>query len=411
MSAVELQAVSKTYMRYGRPVDRIVEVVTGRPKHTEFTALHSTTLTLDRGEVLGLVGMNGAGKSTLLKLIAGTVNPTKGSVHVNGRVSALLELGAGFHPDMSGRDNVYLSGALQGLSKEQIDSLYCEIVEFSGLSDFIDLPVKTYSSGMFMRLAFSVATCVQPDILIVDESLSVGDGAFALKSFKRIMGFKDAGSTVLFCTHSLYQVEAICSRAIWVHQGKVIQDGAPAAVTRSYSAFMETGLMPGELGPSLTSAPTAVELPQSVPDVVALDGQARIKSISTRVGETIGRELNLNSTQDDLQVTVEFVSDPNLEDPALAVTIVKADSTIVASASSKNDGFAVQRAADGTGSVKLTFTKLPLLKGEYWVTVFLGCERALHVYDHAEMVARITVSQHGLEQGIVSLPHQWEMNV
>jgi len=263
---------------------------------------------------------------------------------------------------------------------------------------------------MFMRLAFSVATCVQPDILIIDEALSVGDGAFALKSFKRIMGFKDAGSTVLFCTHSLYQVEAICTRAIWVHQGKVIQDGEPASVTSSYSAYMETGLMPGELGPSVTNSPARVDTPEPVQKIVALDGQARIKSISTRVGERAGRELNLRSTQDDLQVNVEFVSDPNLADPALAVTIVKADSTIVASASSKNDGFCVRREADGTGSVTLTFTKLPLLKGEYWVTVFLGCERALHVYDHAEMVARITVSQQGLEQGIVSLPHKWEMN-
>ena len=409
MSAVVLQEVSKTYSRYARPVDRILEVITGNSRHSTFTALKPTALVLERGEVLGLIGMNGAGKSTLLKLIAGTILASSGSVQVNGRVSALLELGSGFHPDMSGRENVYLSGAVQGLSRAQIDALYSDIVAFSGMSEFMEQPVKTYSSGMFMRLAFSVATCVQPDILIIDEALSVGDGAFALKSFKRIMEFKEAGSTILFCTHSLYQVEALCSRAIWVHQGRIVCDGMPADVTSAYSQFTESGLMPGEKNSGTTELHLESAVLQSTTPEAVLDGQARIRTISIRVGAEEGRELELESAQDDLGVTVEFSSDPKIENPALAVTLVRADSSIVASASSKNDMFTVQRRADGSASVTLVFNKLPLLKGEYWVTVFLGCERALHVYDHAEMVAKVVVKQRGLEQGVVSLPHMWQM--
>lgn len=413
MSAIALHGVGKTYAQYARPADRLLEVLTGRQRHREFVALHPVDLTLPRGEVLGLIGMNGAGKSTLLKLIAGTILPSAGQVQIHGRISALLELGAGFHPEMSGRENVYLSGAVQGLSTAQLDALYDEIVEFSGLGEFMAQPVKTYSSGMFVRLAFAVATCVQPDILIVDEALSVGDGAFALKSFKRIMGFKESGGTILFCSHSLYQIEAICSRAIWVHHGRIVLDGDPASVTMAYSEFLASGLMPGE-SPKL-AAPEAADLDDGegadAPAPTALEkvqpGQARLNNIRVSAGDSSGKEVALESGKDDLVVSVCFVSDPALHAPSLAVTLVRADSSIVASASSANDSFTSVRESDGSGVVTLTFTRLPLLKGEYWVTVFLACERAVHVYDHAEMVAKIKVSQQGLEQGIVHLPHTW----
>ncbi len=411
MSAISLRGVGKTYAQYVRPSDRLLEVITGRSRHREFVALQPLDLTLNRGEVLGLVGMNGAGKSTLLKLIAGTILPSSGQVEIHGRISALLELGTGFHPEMTGRENVYLSGAVQGMTTEQIDGLYDGIVEFSGLADFMAQPIKTYSSGMFVRLAFAVATCVQPDILIVDEALSVGDGAFALKSFKRIMDFKDAGSTILFCSHSLYQVEAICSRAVWVHRGGIVLDGASSAVTAAYGQYLESGLLPGETPPLAAQAPAVVAMDSQPAETIAIhapQGQARIAAIEVRGGGRVDKELELESGKDDLTVRVQFASDPALPDPSLAVTLVRADSSIVASASTHNDGYSVGRAVDGRGEVELTFDKLPLLKGDYWVTVFLGCERAMHVYDHAEMVARVRVIQQGLAQGVVELPHTWQ---
>ena len=181
MSAVELQGVSKTYRVYKSGLHRLIEAATGRGSHTEFIALQPLNLSIDQGEVVGLVGMNGAGKSTLLKLLAGTLTPSQGRLQVQGRIAALLELGTGFHQEMTGRENVFLAGAVMGLSRERMEALYPQIVEFSGLQDFMAQPVKTYSSGMFVRLAFAVATSVDPDVLIVDEALSVGDGAFARK--------------------------------------------------------------------------------------------------------------------------------------------------------------------------------------------------------------------------------------
>lgn len=400
MSEIVLRRVGKTYAQYERTVDRLLEVLTGRKRHLEFIALHPVDLDVSRGEVLGLIGMNGAGKSTLLKLIAGTILPTSGQIDIHGRISALLELGAGFHPEMTGRENVYLSGTVMGLSLKQIDTLYDEIVAFSGLAEFMNQPVKTFSSGMFVRLAFAVATSVQPDILIVDEALSVGDGAFARKSFERIMSFKEAGGTILFCSHSLYQVEAICSRVIWVHHGKIVMDGDPAVVTTAYGQFLDTGLFPGEeRNPQEQNASY-----ECVPA-----GMAHLARVEVAAGGSTGHELDVESGKTDVAVTVRFVSDPALATPSVAVTFVRQDGGIIASAGSLNDGQTLERRPDGSGDVIVIFPRLALLKGEYWLNVYLLCEQGLHIYDQAAMVSRLRVSQQGLEQGVVSLPRQWSV--
>ncbi|GAB4206289.1 MAG: ABC transporter ATP-binding protein [Tibeticola sp.] len=418
-SAIVLDAVTKTYAQYTRPVDRLLEVVTGKARHHAFVALHPMDLRVEHGEVLGLVGMNGAGKSTLLKIIAGTLAPTHGTVRTDGHLAALLELGAGFHPEMSGRENVYLSAALMGLTKEQTDAIYDEVVAFSGLEAFMEQPVKTYSSGMFVRLAFSVATAVRPDILIVDEALSVGDGAFARQSFERIMKFRDAGTTVLFCSHSLYQIEAICSRALWVHQGRMVLDGTPADVAARYQRFLDTGRAPDEsqtpfdgavVGHSPETAAVPFAQPPTLPGCGPLAGTARLTRVQVRsLPESTlpGEVVNLSSGESDLEVTCAYRSDPLLPTPTLAVTIVRPDGAVLASAGTHNDGVSLSRRADGTGEVTLRFSAFPLLKGEYAVSVYLLCERGVHVYDEAPFSARLLVRQRGLEQGVVTLAHEW----
>lgn len=397
MSALILKGVGKTYARYDRPLDRLLETITGRQRHKEFTALQPLDLEVGRGEVVGLVGMNGAGKSTLLKLIAKTILPSSGDLVVNGRISALLELGAGFHPEMSGRENVYLSGTLMGLSPKQIDGLYDSIVEFSGMKEFMEQPVKTYSSGMFVRLAFAVATSVQPDILIVDEALSVGDGAFARKSFDRIMSFKQAGGTILFCSHSLYQIEAICSRAIWMHHGKLVMDADPAKVTAAYTQFLDTGLMPN------------TERPPMIGEGVqrAAPGMAHLQKVDVTANGYAGKELEVKTNQTEVAISVKIVSDPALATPTVAVAFVRPDGSMVASAGTLNDGVPLQRSHEGDGEVRVVFPRFPLLKGEYWVCVYLLCDQGIHVYDEASMIVKLDVTQQGLEQGIVSLPHSW----
>ena len=403
-AVVELDHAGKTYALYRHGVDRLLEAAFGRVRHTEFVALQPLSLRIDEGEVVGLIGMNGAGKSTLLKLLAGTLSPTAGRVAVHGRIAALLELGTGFHPDMTGRDNVYLAAAVMGLPKTRMDALYDRIVEFSGLHDFMDQPVKTYSSGMFVRLAFAVATSVDPDVLIVDEALSVGDGAFARKSFDRIMGFKKAGKTILFCSHSLYQVEAICTRVLWIHQGKLMMDGDPGQVTAAYNAFLGSESAKDDIH----HLPAGVAQAGDVP-LGAMKGHARLIKVRVSAGGEPASALDLVCGESDLRVDVEFASDPSLPAPTLAVALVGADGRFVCSAGTLNDDLPLQRRADGSGGASLTYARLPLLKGSYWVHVFLMCEEAVHVYDQADAVAELRISQRDLQQGVVSLPHSWEV--
>jgi lipopolysaccharide transport system ATP-binding protein len=402
MSAICLDNVSKTYSLYRHGRDRLIEVITGKPRHREIVALHPITLDIPKGRVIGVIGQNGAGKSTLLKLIAGTIAASGGQMRVNGRISALLELGTGFHPEMTGRDNVYLKGAIMGLRPEEIGRLYADIVAFAGIKEFMDQPVKTYSSGMLMRLAFAVETCVEPDILILDEILSVGDGAFARKSFDRIMHFRTTGATILFCSHSMYQVEAICDRVIWLDRGRVRLEGPPADVITQYQAFLANLSAPVErpdLGPPLTDV---LSQPVATPD-----NTAHLLGIEVRADGRLGRELNVTTGKSEVSITVSFASDAALPSPSVAVAFVGQDGSFISSASSQNDGLVLSRTPEGIGEITVRFPDFALLKGTYLVDVYLLCENGVHRYDRSRGVAEFTVQQQGLEQGIVSLPRVW----
>jgi lipopolysaccharide transport system ATP-binding protein len=393
--AIDARHLGKTFQLYERPIDRLKQMLMrGRRRYfKEFVALHDVSFELKKGEVLGLVGRNGAGKSTLLQLICGTLSPTNGGVTVRGRVAALLELGAGFNPDFTGRENIYLNASILGLSKAEIDDRYSAIVDFSGIADFIDQPVKTYSSGMYVRLAFSIATSVDPDILVIDEALSVGDGAFARKSFDRIMRLKEAGATILFCSHSMYQVEALCTRAIWLEKGNVMQLGHPATVVASYLTFLDREM-------AQTSAHEGAVAP-------AAQGHARIAQVQTMVDDAIGTSLEVQSGQQTLRVRVSFASDPKLPTPVVALTLNGPDGRILVSSSTQSDGLILMRDAAGWGYATIEFPMIPLLKGEYSISVYLLSEDGIHIYDGAVTVATLHFSQKTLEQGVVSLPHAW----
>ena len=223
---IQLEKVSVKYRvpqeQIGTFKEYFIRLLQGKLKHRSFNALSQVDLTINRGEVFGLIGHNGAGKSTLLKLVARVIRPTGGRVLVSGHVAPLLEVGAGFHPELTGRENVYLNGAMLGFSREEMQEKFPRIVEFSELGDFIDAPLRTYSSGMSARLGFAVATDSQPDILIVDEILSVGDEAFQHKSYERILSIKAQGATILLVSHSMGMIESICQRAAWLHRGQIV---------------------------------------------------------------------------------------------------------------------------------------------------------------------------------------------
>ena len=442
--AIELMDVGKTYKRFAKPSDRFWQAVwpsvfrsasqAEAAASNEFVALAPLNLQVRRGEALGLLGRNGAGKSTLLQLVCGTVNPSSGSVVVNGKIGALLELGAGFNPEFTGRENVYLAAAVMGLSGAETDALYESIVEFSGIRKFIDQPVKTYSSGMYVRLAFSIATSANPDILVIDEALSVGDGAFAKKSFERIMQLKEQGTTVLFCSHSMYQIESFCDKAVWLDHGKVQMEGAASAVVAAYADSLRAESVEG--GGALRASANEARS-QALPDaasvaagltaaVVTLDstpsshedlssdpapsgtGLTRILGIEVSVDGIKGRDLHAVSLQSDVHITVNFESDPTQPCPTFATGFALPDGQIFTSAYTLFDGIAIKRDAQGRGQATVVFEKLPLMKGRFSVGAYLFDERALHVYDVVLQAATVNVTQPGVHQGFVQLPHRWQ---
>lgn len=398
--AIRASGLSKNYQLYDSPFDRLKQLLTGdRHRYGRtFHALQDVSFTLHKGEVLGLIGRNGAGKSTLLQLICGTLTPTEGQLEVNGRIAALLELGAGFNPDFSGRENVFLNAAILGLSRAETEARFDEIVAFSGIGDFIDQPVKTYSSGMYVRLAFSIATSIEPDILVIDEALSVGDGEFARKSFDRIMQLRDKGATILFCSHSMYHIEAICTRALWLERGKVRMEGAPGKVTQAFN----TALLVDSPPPPLAEASDG-----AAPAAPVASGEARFVSITAEADGQSGTRVCLRAGESDLTVRIAFTSDPSLPPPSIAFGIENSSGLTVTSAGSLYDGTPLQRRPDGSGVAELRLPRIPLMRGEYSMSLFLGCERMMHIYDHAPHCVQIEVMQTGIEQGVVFIPREW----
>ena len=284
-AAIRVSGLSKRYEIYAQPQDRLKQAVLTafqrfagleeRRYFREFWALHDISFEVGRGETVGIVGRNGAGKSTLLHLIVGPHAPTAGTIDIRGRVTALLELGSGFNPQFSGRENVYLNAAIMGVSREEIDRRFGEIEAFADIGDFIDQPVSTYSSGMYLRLAFSVQVCLDPDILIVDEALAVGDAYFVHRCFHRIRSMKAAGKTILFVSHDTGSIVNLCDRAIWIRDGRLALDGDPAQVTAAYRADLFRIPM---------SAPAGPAPPDAAPPAHALAGETRVPNADRRMG-------------------------------------------------------------------------------------------------------------------------------
>jgi lipopolysaccharide transport system ATP-binding protein len=238
--SIFIENISKRYQTYDEPHKRLLQMFTrGHKKYfSEFWALKNISININKGEAVGIVGRNGSGKSTLLQIICGTVNPTTGKIFTRGKIAALLELGSGFNPEFTGIENIYLNAEILGMSKEEIDESYNDIIGFADIGEFIDQPIRTYSSGMLVRLAFSVAIHTQPEILIIDEALSVGDEFFQKKCFSKIEEIKKNGATILFVSHSSQTVSQLCDRAILIHDGEVILDSLPREVIKEYQRIL-----------------------------------------------------------------------------------------------------------------------------------------------------------------------------
>ncbi|MCO6433209.1 ABC transporter ATP-binding protein [Nitrosomonas nitrosa] len=409
-SAIRIQNLGKCYQLYAQPKDRLKQFLWRgkRQFYQELWALREINLQVMPGEVIGIVGRNGSGKSTLLQLICGTLTPTCGEIQVKGRLAALLELGAGFNPEFTGRENIWLNAAIMGLSQAEIAERIEQIIDFSEIRDFIDQPVKTYSSGMYVRLAFSVAVSVDPDILIIDEALSVGDGSFARKSFNRIMQLKDNGRTILFCSHSLFQIESLCTRVLWINQGRLMAEGDAKDVVSAYQTFLDKSVLTAT--EPVAAEDEAIES-VSINSPVAtgyVPGHARLDKVDVLVDGETSSDAVVKSSCSTVSVTVSFASDPAVPCPTVAITLHAMDGRMLTSAATWEDHVVLKRTGEGTGQTTVIFDQLPLLKGEYLVSVYLLCEKGIHLYDSVNGVSKLRVQQEGRLQGYFTVPHRWE---
>ncbi|HEX5965521.1 MAG TPA: ABC transporter ATP-binding protein [Pyrinomonadaceae bacterium] len=326
-AAIRVEAISKQYRIYNRPVDRLKESLTrGRWKtHRAFWALSNISFEVEAGTTTGIIGPNGSGKSTLLQIITGTLEPTHGSVWHDGRIAALLELGAGFNPEFTGIENIFMNSALMGLSKSETERLLPEITSFAEIGDFIDQPLKTYSSGMYIRLAFATAIASSPKILIVDEALSVGDAVFQHRCTRRIKEMQENGTTILFVSHDPGAIRALCSRAILLNNGEMSADGAPADVLDRYQKLImdrEAAYAEGQLALRRQKSPAASELPETAtPQFTYRHGNGDAEIVHVDLLNAAFSPVKLVETGDAVHVRVRAVFHEDVEDPVYGFII------------------------------------------------------------------------------------------
>jgi len=386
---IEARGLGKRYPVVGARGDRIAalwHLLRGRPPGREVEVLAGIDLRIARGESMAVIGENGAGKSTLLKLLTGTLTPSSGSVSRHGRIGALLELGAGFHPEHSGRDNVRLAAAIHGLSGVALAEKLPEIEAFAGIGRYFDEPVKHYSSGMVVRLGFAVIAATRPDLLITDEVLAVGDERFQKKCIRWIDGYLADGGTLLLVSHSLYHVRKLCRRALWLHEGRIAAEGEAHAVAQAYEAWLEARERSEE------PAAAATGRPEFHVATLALAGTDAGGALAA--GTTLVVEAGLRG--------------PPGERPHLLVGLVRADGTPVYGVSSEMDGVALAADPAGPGAwrARLCFPALALLPGRYRVRAHAMDPEALRLFDTVER--EFTVRGEARELGLVRLPHHWE---
>jgi lipopolysaccharide transport system ATP-binding protein len=372
-------------------------------------SLKGVSLRIPQGKTMGIIGRNGAGKSTLLKIITGIYSPSSGTVQVRGRISALLDLGAGFHPDFSGRENILINGIILGMSRSEIRARMQTIIDFSELGDFIDEPVRTYSSGMYMRLAFSVATHVDPDILLIDEILSVGDEHFSRKSRAKMNEFKKSGKTIVLITHDLGTVQAWCDIAAWIDEGRVRSIGDPREVVAQYRQAVEFGeAHAATLAPANSAEPAFPQLHPAETEGLAANGRAHFALQLKRVQllDQLGREARILEPNEGLDVVIEFETSEDLLDVGFSIRIFHSEGLLVYGTNSLIESVALPNPLPRSGMLRFTIERLGLGGGTYSLDIAVQ-NRAGIDYDSSKGVCSFSVSSTTQETGIVRLPHRW----
>ncbi|MFQ5611941.1 MAG: ABC transporter ATP-binding protein, partial [Anaerolineae bacterium] len=397
--AIQFEAVSRKFILQRQRPRSFQELALsllrrqGREPPEEYWALRDVSFQVAPGESVGLIGPNGAGKSTALKLIARIIEPTSGRIRIEGRVGALLELGAGFHQDLTGRENIYLNGAILGISRAQIQRKLDEIIAFAELERFIDVPVKHYSSGMYVRLGFSVAAFTDPEVLVVDEALGVGDAAFQRKSMERIAHLQQAGVTILLVSHSLDAVRNVCQRAIWMDEGRLVADDATETVLRQY------------IWHSYRTDAAAV-----IDDAGRRWGSGEVKIEGVRFLDDGGEERQVWVTGERLRVEIRYRACERVERPVFGLAVHRGDGTHVSGPNTQFAGYEIPW-VEGDGVVQYTVPSLPLLEGSYYLSVAVHDSADTQMFDyHDRLYPFQVVHMEGERYGLVTLQGGWSWN-
>jgi lipopolysaccharide transport system ATP-binding protein len=386
---VQLRGLGKSYPRVHRSSERLRalgRLLAGRDDPERISVLRDVTLDVRRGESLGLIGENGAGKSTLLKLVTGVLTPSAGSVRVNGEIGALLELGAGFHPEYSGRDNVAMTAALYGFDRDELRERLPEIIAFADIGDYIDEPVKHYSSGMVVRLGFAVVAALKPDLLITDEVLAVGDESFQKKCVRWMENYLAEGGTLMLVSHSMYHIQKLCRQACWLRAGAIEMAGDVFDVTQSYLAWHERKSAARTEAPPESRAGLEFSLIGMAMNGIGGDGPL------------------LLGAGDDLALDVRIHSRDGRR-PTLVIGIARADGTPVYGVSTEMDGHVLEQAGPREFAGRIEFPALVLLPGSYVVKAHPLDSEGMRLFDTIER--ELTVRGESRELGLVRLPHRW----
>ena len=445
MNAIDVTNVTKIYRRYARKKQFATlksallkgSLVRDLQPDETFPALRGVSFTVPKGCTYGVIGRNGSGKSTLLKCVAGITRPNEGSVRVDGRISALIELGAGFHPEISGRENVFINGIMLGLSKREIRRRFDEIVEFSELKDFIDAPVKTYSSGMYMRLGFAVAVHVDPDVLLIDEVLAVGDQAFTVKCLDKFAEFRRRGKTILLVTHSLDLVEKFCDRALWLDKGKTLAEGEPRRVVASYLvdvakaeevelakteavkiALIRDGVTNGEHDfAAATTAGESLEVPPSdvvntPPDMFQATegrwGSREVEITSVSLHDASGEPSHVFQSGDSMEVRLKTRAHHATGDFVFGLGLFNAEG-VCCYGTNTNIEQLEPKEISGEGEIRFSIPSLELVDGTYKVDV-AAHKLDGYPYDYHRLLYTFRVKSRTKDVGIYRPQHAWSFS-